>query len=192
MKSIAVDVDGVVADQVPHVLARAEKEMGVKMTKTDITEWDTPVGGVPFDKLIAGYLLDPKFVLSMPVVRGAKSALDKIRREHKIIFASTRPVATEKQTKQWLHSVLRWVSEQDFVNTVATGKSGLETDFLIDDYIPNLRGFVLNHKGKRGILMSQPWNTNIDDVRDLTSRSRIIVLRSWHEVGGFFEELGRI
>src|SRR2546428_10058321 len=187
MKSIAVDIDGVIADQVPHVLARAEEEMGVKMTKQEITEWDTKVGGIHFDKLIARYLLDPEFVLSMPVVHGAKRGLDHIRKGYRISFASTRPVATERETREWLHSVLPWVGELDFVNTIAIGKSNLETDFLIDDYIPNLKGFVLSRGEKTGILMSQPWNNRTDDIRDLIEHDRIIILRGWEEIRAFFQ-----
>jgi 5'(3')-deoxyribonucleotidase len=84
--SIAVDIDGVVGDQVPHVLARAEKEMGIKMSKQEITEWDTKVGKIPFDKLIAQYLLDPNFVLSMPIVSGAADTLSGLRKRLKSGF----------------------------------------------------------------------------------------------------------
>ncbi len=186
MESIAVDIDGVIADQVPHVLALAEAKIGVRMTKSDVTEWDTRIGGIPFDKLIASYLLDPKFVLSMPVVPGAAKALDAIRKDYKILFASTRPVATENETIEWLHSTLPWVNSSDFVNTMATGKSKLATDYLIDDYIPNLKGFVQHDDEKMGILMAQPWNRQVEDIKDLLQANRIIILEGWEEVRAFF------
>jgi uncharacterized HAD superfamily protein len=75
LPTAAVDIDGVLADQVPHVLSRANPQFGIHMTKADIASWNTPVGNVPFDQLIATYFLDSKFVMTMPELEGAKQVL---------------------------------------------------------------------------------------------------------------------
>jgi len=61
-------------------------------------------------------------------------------------------LARKKATKfnrllldKWLHSILPWTNESDFVNTLQTGKSGLDADFLIDDYVPNVEGWLAIH-----------------------------------------------
>ena len=64
LPTVALDIDGVLADQVPHVLSRAEQEMNVTMTKSQITALNTKVGKIPFRYLILDYLKCPKTLFS--------------------------------------------------------------------------------------------------------------------------------
>ena len=182
---VALDVDGVLAEQVPPVLARAEKEMGVRMRKKEITEWDTPVGEIPFDKLIARYLLDPEFVISMPVVEGAQSAVKAIRTNckanYKVIVASSRPKETEAYTIKWLTQNFG-ITPDMFRNTIGTKKSAIAAHILIDDYVPNRKSFTDEGHGRKGILFSQPWNTQQDEIVELKKEGIIIVKNSWKEI----------
>lgn len=182
---VALDVDGVLAEQVPHVLARAEKEMGVKMRKEEITAWDTPVGGVPFDKLILRYLLDPEFVISMPIVEAAELAVKTIRTNCEVIVASSRPKETEAETIKWLTDNFGMTSEM-FTNTTGTRKSVIDADVLIDDFVPNLKSFVDGGHHRKGILFSQPWNSQHDEIAELQEKGIIIVKNSWKEIALVF------
>jgi 5'(3')-deoxyribonucleotidase len=185
---VALDVDGVLAEQVPHVLTRAEREMGVKMEKEQITEWDTPVGGIPFDKLIASYLLDPKFVISMPVAEGAALAVKTLRTKCEVIVASSRPRETEADTIKWLTDNFGIPSES-FTNTTGTRKYVVNADILIDDYIPNLRSFIDGGKHRIGVLFSQPWNSQKgqhDEIDELEKKGVIVVKNSWKEIESIF------
>jgi hypothetical protein len=81
--------------------------------------------------------------------------------------------------------VLPWVENTDFLNTITTGKSKLDVNFLVDDYIPNLSGFVLDKADKTGILMSQPWNTNVNSIKDMIQSNRVIIAKNWKQIGAF-------
>jgi 5'(3')-deoxyribonucleotidase len=182
---VAIDVDGVLANQVPHVLRRAEKELGVKMKKEDVTAWDTPVGGIPFDELIVKYLLDPNFVMTMPVMEGAVSAMEVVRKWAKIVVASSRPRETEDNSIQWLAQNFG-LSRNQFKNTTSTGKSFLDADLLIDDNIGNVRSFVENGNHNLAILFSQPWNKQRDQLKELIEKKTIIVKEGWPEIEVLF------
>jgi len=184
--AIALDIDGVLAEQVPHVLERAEKEMGVKMKKEDITAWDTPVGGIPFDKLIARYLLDAEFVASMPVVEGAVHAVKTIRGKYPTGVASSRPKETETETVKWLTDNFGMKADR-FTNTTGTDKSLIDANILVDDYPPNLKSFIAKSRNRRGILFSQPWNTQHDEIAELIQKGSIVVRKSWEEIESLFQ-----
>ncbi len=187
---IAIDIDGTLADQVPHVLARASKEKGIAMTKSEITSWDTPVGGEPFDQLIHRYLLDSKFVLSMPSFPGAAEATNRIRQRFDLVIGSSRPVSTETATLSWLFTVLGWSPR--YQNTESTGKAVLDADVLIDDSDKNLLDFVMHLPegartpcqvlGRSAILMKQPWNGKDERLLRLVQSGRVRIANGWPEV----------
>lgn len=179
--TVAIDVDGVLADHVTHALKRANSEMGVQMTRSQITQWNTKVGTVPFTDLIAKYLIDPEFVLSMPVIPGAKEGLNRILQMAEAFIASTRPTVTESETINWIATNFEW--EPKFVNTTGKGKSKLPADFLIDDYAQNLRDFVLSDPRKKGIIFSQRWNADEIEIVDMIRSGRIVRANTWVEIG---------
>ncbi len=177
---VAVDVDGVLGDQVPHVLARAEKEKGIKMDKHDITEWDTKVGDEPFDKLISRYLLDPDFVRSMPVIPKGKEALDQIRTRANVVLASSRPAETEAATVEWFQERFGW--RPRYINTTHSGKACLPAQVLVDDNLDNARQFALANSSRRAILLRQPWNTRTENLNDLIGQKRVVIAANWDEI----------
>jgi 5'(3')-deoxyribonucleotidase len=187
---VAVDVDGTLADQVPHVLERAEYERKVRMTKSQITEWDTPVGGEPFDKMIHRYLQDPEFVKTMPPISHAANSVNLIRGSCEVFVASSRPTSTESATMDWLVAQLGW--RPPFVNTTASGKKALAANILIDDSDRNLVDFVSHVEVdgpaawprplRAGILLKQPWNGKAPELLALVPSGRIHVAANWDEV----------
>jgi 5'(3')-deoxyribonucleotidase len=181
-----LDVDGVLADQVPHVLSRANKEFGVTMKKAEITAWDTCVASIPFDKLIARYLLDPNFVLTMPEMAGAKEAVAVIREKARIIVGSSRPLETEKETILWLKQHFDF-DETQFINTAQTGKLSLPAEILIDDNIDNAAGFARAKIPRFAILFSQPWNQERNGITELIEGKKVIPMENWFSIKNFFQ-----
>ncbi len=178
--TIILDIDGILADQVPHVLSRAEKDFGTKMKKSDITEWDTKVGNIPFDKLIAKYLEDPDWVRNMPVMDGAEKIVSRLCQVYNTIVATSRPNESEMATKDWLQKHFNIPATQ-FINTKS--KADINGDVLIDDYIPNLNAFALRNSKRICILLEQPWNHNRILIQNLIAESRVIICKSWREIG---------
>jgi len=189
--TVALDVDGVLADQVPHVLARANPEKHLNMTKSDITEWDTMVGDERFTDLILRYLKEPKFVASMPEMEGAKGPIETMRMRANIKVASSRPYETQVDTEGWLRSKFQF-DGVEFVNTTNSGKAATDADMLIDDNIDNITSFVtakrrkwdnLLARRKYGILLLQPWNEKkIGRIQSLVEDRRIIIAKEWREI----------
>lgn len=181
---VAVDVDGVVADQVTHVLHRANRAMGLSMTADQIVAWNTPVGGVGFAQLIEEYLRDPEFVRTMPEIPGASAAVRALCEQAVVRFASSRPTETESETKQWLTNHLGW--EPDFVNTMGTQKGDVDANVLIDDGDHNIVSF-LSKPRRIGILMLRRWNDGPEiksspQIEDVLCRAR-----DWNDVLALFK-----
>jgi 5'(3')-deoxyribonucleotidase len=185
--TVALDVDGVLADQVPHVLAKANPEKHVNMTKSDVTEWDTMIGDEPFTTLILRYLKEPQFVATMPEMPGAKKGVDMVRMRANIKVASSRPYETQQATESWLRSKFDF-DGIEFVNTTITGKTMISADTLIDDNIDNLIGFVNANKGRWGLLLLQPWNEKkVRTIQSFVDKNTIIVAKDWQEIASWLD-----
>lgn len=182
---IAVDVDGVLADQVPHLSQWVKGKYGISIKKSDVKLWDQPIGDTDFLQEIEEALLDANFVLSMPVVRGARQALEEMGSLHCVIVATSRPIEANEATVEWLkRKALRF---HKFVNTRREGKSTLAADVLIDDHLENVKDFALTKRV--AILLSQPWNSNHDSIQGLVRRGAIVCARNWNKVVEIIERL---
>jgi 5'(3')-deoxyribonucleotidase len=180
---VAVDIDGVLADQVEHVLARAKKEMGVTVSRTEIVAWNTPVGNIGFAELIERYLKDPGFVRSMPEIPGAIPAVTTLARHVTVMIASTRPRETEAATREWLRAHLGWMPT--FVNTTGTSKGDIGAQVLIDDGDHNIASF-LSRPGRAAILMLRPWNDGPELRDNPILRPTLYRARDWADVLDLF------
>lgn len=189
---IAVDVDGVLADQVPHVLERAEKEFGVRMVKADVTKWNTMVGNTPFDKLIARYLKDPEWVKAMPVIDGAREGFAALEKFGEVMIATSIPDDAEKPRIEWLEKNFGFTGR--LINTMKTGKAGIPAHMLVDDYPPNIAAFISAPSNlpnndpftyspfpRYAILLKQPWNVQ-DAEQFADNKSPVTVAENWAEV----------
>ena len=180
---VAVDIDGVLADQVPHVLARARMEKRVEMHKEEVVEWRTMVGDEPFDRLILRYLADPNFVKSMPSISGAAEAIRDLHKDAIIKIATSRPESSMEATIEWVREKLGWTPE--ITNTILAGKSNVDADVLIDDRDQNVLDFV-TRAGRKGVLMHQPWNRDSPLLESLVREEKIFVAQDWEHVRALF------
>jgi 5'(3')-deoxyribonucleotidase len=156
--TVAVDIDGVLAETQIHLLNRANVEFGTHMTKDDLVGWNPKIGSSTFEELIERYLLDPSWVMGMPVVEGAREGLAAVRRVADVMIATTTVPETEHVRAAWVEENFGF--KPVLVNTWGTGKAGLPADVLVDDYESNLHDFVDPKPGRVGILLNQPWNRN--------------------------------
>jgi len=167
---IAIDIDGVLADVVTHILPYLNEKYSKNYQKSDITHWDFPINGDSIGKYLRSYFSDPSFMLTVPEELGAKSALDKIWRTHEIIIATGRPNFCQRSTYLWLDgyrcSGIKFTSEKTVKN--------LGCDLLIDDYSKYLDKF--SDSGGKTICFRQPWN------KDCDSSKWDYVANGWEEV----------
>lgn len=177
---VAVDLDGVLGEQVPHVLRRYRLEHGVIVPPATVDRWNSRIDNVPFDRLIHEYLGSPAFVRTMPVVRGAKQGVRTLSRIARVVVLTKRPRTATTSTRRW---VARNFGRHPRVVVLSSGsKSGFPARILVDDNLQNAREFARSGAGRTAVLYSRPWNRDRRSVARLIAARRIIVGKNWPEV----------
>ena len=174
---IAVDVDGVLADQVSPVLEKLNPKYKLNLTKNDITQWDQKIDGTNIKIEIENALSDREFVLKLPLIKGAKEGMEYLFQKHHVTVATSRPKETEDATKQWVSSHFKY---HDFFNTRGRTKDCVHTDVLIDDYMSNIEDFGKN-KGI-ALLFSQPWNQERSRIKLMVQECKVYCCDNWVDV----------
>lgn len=174
---IAVDVDGVLGDQVPPILSKLNTKYRIHLSKEDITDWKYPIMDTSIDVEIEKSLLDQRYVLEMPLIEGAKEGMLYLWQNHFVIIATSRPKESEDATLKWLSSNFKF---HEYCNTRGKSKEFLHAHILIDDNIQNIREFSSN--SDIGLLFSQPWNENRSSIRDLIERGKVYCCDCWKNV----------
>lgn len=181
---ILIDVDGVLADQVPPVLERFNADYGYEYKKEDIQKWDEEIGHTDIKTEIESALLKEDFIMKMKPILGAVQAINYLSRRNEIIIATNRDPSTDEYTKKWLEE--QNIPFHAFVNTNERGKGKLVGDVLVDDYDGNVRAFA--ESGKTAILFSQPWNSNNPEIEEVIKQDNVYRGIDWSDVIRIIEE----
>jgi len=179
--TIAVDMDGVLVEQVIPVLQKVKQEMGIELNKCDITDWEYPFEGTNIKIEIIKAEREREFVLQMPPMEYAREALQILSEKFDIVIATSRESSTDSWSQEWLNK--HAVPYQKFVNTSSQGKTLPNADIIIDDYVPNIEAFI--RKGppsRQAILFAQPWNHDTGNIADLLKSGKARVANSWQTV----------
>lgn len=135
-KTIAIDMDGVIADVEAHALSLYEKHSGISLTKQDIIG-KNDITIFP-DGLFHQFVLRPGFFRDLPVMDGAIEALKKLSADFDIYIVSAAmefPLSlAEKQA--WLSEYFPFISWRNII--FCGDKSVVHTDYMIDDMCKNL------------------------------------------------------
>lgn len=181
MMTIAVDLDGVLVEQVKPVIEKLKEEIkGLKLCKCDIVEWEYPIGNTNIKVEIEKAEQEEEFIRQMPPIEGAVEALRQLSKKFNIVIATSRERCTDQWNRDWLdkHGL-----PFRLINTCSEGKSLPNVDILIDDYIGNIEGFISSGPAnKRAILFAQPWNHDIRSIYDLIASGRVKIAHSWEAV----------
>ncbi len=179
--TIALDMDGVLVEQVVPVLEKLKYEMDVDLKKCDITDWEYPFKGTNIKVEIERAEREEEFVRQMPPVEGASEALRILSERFNIIVATSREPCTDSWSRDWLDA--HGMQYDRLVNTRSDGKALPRVDFLIDDYIGNIEEFIRNGPpGRQAILFAQPWNHNTKTIADLVAARKVRIAHSWQAV----------
>lgn len=165
MKStIAIDVDGTVADLHTPWLARYNRDFDDTLTIDKITDW--ALGAFVKPECGTGifeYLHDPSIYDDVKPIPGALNAVLRLRNMgHRVIFVTSC-------NKHMSGRKFQWLADNGFIDTMygtiskdyveAHDKSLIRADVLIDDYAGNFAGF----RGDN-VLFLQPWNKRHADM----------------------------
>jgi len=175
-KTIAVDVDNVLADTVGTFVKLWNSRLRKKIS----------VDQIKHPKIIGSVRTDPNFVISLldevwenwtnlPLIEpDAAETCEKLRNLcGRVIIATSRPKRSIEQVKSWLNS--KQIRYDEFISLDYTAsKTDLPADILIDDDTGNIGYFADNDR--IGILYDQPWNKSIFNT------GKIIRIKSLSEI----------
>jgi 5'(3')-deoxyribonucleotidase len=179
--TIAVDMDGVLVEQVAPVLQKLKKEADVDLNKYDITDWEYPFRGTNIKVEIERAEQDEQFVRDMPLMKDAREALEVLSKRFDIVIATSRDPLTDAWSRDWLS--VHGIPYTRLINTHSEGKVLSGVDLLIDDYIGNIKQFIRNGSPDRqAILFAQPWNYDTGSINDLISSRKVSIAHSWQAV----------
>ena len=183
---IAVDIDGVLADQVGAVLKVIEKEYGLKYIQSDVNRAHWTFSGREIWSEIARLLADPEYTLSVPLIEGSQKGIELLDDHDMCVVTARRPNA-ENATKQWLNIHFPCLTEYYRASTGT--KHTIPSDVLIDDLDMNIVDFVKSNPNRRGILFVHPWSINGTDIENYSDQVHYCpewksVVRTIHDIDG--------
>ena len=164
---IAVDIDGVLADQVGAVLKEIEKYYGQKYSKSDINRAHWSFAGIEIWTEIARLLADPEYVMNVPLIEGSQKAIKQLA-GHDVFVVTARRANAEEATRRWLS--WHFPSLTQYYHARTGTKQDIPSDVLIDDLDMNIVEFVRSDPDRRGILFLHPWSLNGTDIEDYSKQ----------------------
>ena len=142
-KSIAIDMDGVIADVEAQFLNWYERDYAIKMTKQEL-QGKNEDNAFPEPGVIRKFAHSPGFFLHVPVMEGAVKALQQLSERFEIYIVSAAmefPLSLPEKL-EWLKTNFPFITWKNII--FCGDKSIIGTDYMIDDHPKNLDNF----KGK--------------------------------------------
>jgi 5'-nucleotidase len=170
-KTIAVDMDGVIADTVSQFIYWFERDHGIKIGK------DAFYGRREIEVLPAGVMekmvVSPGFFRTVPVMENAQEALLELSKNFELFIVSAAMEFPQSlpEKQEWLGEHFPFISWRNIV--FCGDKSVIGTDYMIDDHMRNLDAF----KGKT-VIFTAGHNVGID---------RHTRVNNWKEALQFFK-----
>jgi hypothetical protein len=154
-----VDLDDVVIDFVNPLLARVNKKYGTSFERTDIDRWHATLGDeskpVELDQEIAIAVKSTQWIAQLPLVAGADLVHELTTFGLKPFFGTDRPLELFPVTRKWL-------DRKGFLYPLLPKATYYFFNDAIDLVIDDKGEFIKTCKGSKRILLTQPWNANID------------------------------
>lgn len=170
--TIAIDMDGVIADTEPHFIEWYARDYGVRIQREDMLG-KTEADSFPDKTAVRKFINTVSFFRTLPVMPGAIEAVRELMNDFEVFIVSAAmefpQSLTEKQ--EWLAEHFPFISWKNIV--FCGDKSIIGTDYMIDDHFKNLDFF----KGKP-ILFNAAHNALID---------RHHRVNNWDEVKAFLK-----
>jgi len=138
--SIAVDMDGVLADTQTHFIYYYEKETGIKVDPASML-------GIPENEAFPDKSAVQRFVRmsgffrTLPVISGSVNAVKTLMEDFDVYIVSAAMEFPQSlfEKKQWLEEHFPFVSWKNIV--FCGDKHIIRADYLIDDHLKNLDHF---------------------------------------------------
>jgi 5'-nucleotidase len=172
--TIAVDMDGVLADTESHFINYYEKEFGEKIERKTILGKPESLA-FPDPTAVRRYVHKAGFFRTLPLIKGGQYAIKKLMEDFDVFIVSAAmefPLSLYEK-KQWLEEHFPFITWRNIV--FCGDKSIIKTDYMIDDHIKNLDFF-----SGIPLLFSASHNVDVKHHRRLNN---------WDEILTFFESV---
>lgn len=172
--SIAVDMDGVIADTETHFIQYYENESGEKFDRQDMLGVPENLA-FPDKTAVRRYVNMPGFFRTLPRIPGAVSAVKALMADFDVFIVSAAmefPLSLYEK-KLWLEEHFPFISWKHIV--FCGDKSIIKTDYLIDDHLKNLDNF-----SGIPIMFTAAHNIHYNHHQRVNN---------WNEILAFFENL---
>ena len=165
---LGIDLDGVVADFNVGWMERYNREFGAQLHHSQVVMWDglqqlTHFGSM--DDFWRWARSGPASIFRhLPLIEGARDALDRLAAEHRIVIVSSKFDWAIPDTLAWLSEHRIRAREIHFV----WDKTSVPCDVYLEDAPANLEALVGAHPEALVCRMVRPWNRPVEGARDVT------------------------
>ncbi len=170
--TIAVDMDGVLADTETHFIQYYEAESGEKVNRKSLLGIPENIA-FPDKTAVRRYVHTPGFFRTLPLIEGSVFAIKKLMENFDVFIVSAAmefPLSLFEK-KQWLEEFFPFISWKNIV--FCGDKSIIKADYLVDDHIKNLDNF-----SGIPLLFSASHNVNVNHHKRLNN---------WKEILAYFD-----
>lgn len=157
MSTLAIDLDGIVVDFLPTMLARYNLLFNDFVQVEDVVDYDLRkvCKKTEGTRDISSILDLPGFYYGLPAIPGAVEGIARLRAaRHDIVLVTSRPPTAAAETAAW---VLQHLG--DMPNLVfAQRKERVPADVLFDDSSDTLRDYCVRWPRSRTATIAYPYN----------------------------------
>ncbi|WP_018613848.1 5' nucleotidase, NT5C type [Segetibacter koreensis] len=141
-KTIAIDMDGVIADTVAQFIIWYEREFGERIEK-EAFHGVPESEGLP-NGAVRKFVYMPGFFRTIPVMEGAKEAVLELTKNFDVYIVSAAVEFPQSLAEkyEWLQENFPFISWKNII--FCGDKSIIGTDYMIDDHVKNLDGYSGN------------------------------------------------
>lgn len=151
---VGIDIDNVLCDSMESFLRRINARLGSSLETKDITAWNFAVGSSNLSAEIIETLKDDSFVVSLPLMAGAKEAMSVIKANFDVVLLTSRNPEATVSTFKW---VMRHFGAVPVYHTGDKCNNGCAV--IVDDAPHTIEDCC--DMGVRVIIFDQPWNRNV-------------------------------
>lgn len=176
---IGLDIDGVISDFVAIFTKIIYDEYDIFITEDQIIYHDLNlVLGIPQEE--TNRLIHQTLQEDIPLIEGAKEAIDELSKEHLIYLVSARPI-DRKITLDWLERKEIKYNELIFLEEGKKYQCNIDLDVFIDDNLKEIIKFI--GKIKYLIIYDHPWN------RCLNIKNKFQRVKNWKDILHYIKKL---
>jgi uncharacterized HAD superfamily protein len=194
IRRLGFDLDNVIADMEPYLLAYAKEKYGIELTdeQKKFFKWEQMPGmSQEIAEDIHATAVDPAFFMNIDPVEGAKETLSFLKRKgRKIHIITARPEDSFVFTSRWLKKHRIWYHSLTCCPSAWKPRMAaeLKVESFVDDRYETLMGFInfrQTGRFRKLGLMSQNWNAHL-------KHDRLRRVHNWEDILELLEVKGRL